>query len=263
MNELPSEIKTTFILAICMVMMFILFIIFVVVLYNRKRLLFAKEKQLQQVENDKKLLQKEIEQQKSLEHERERISHDMHDDLGAGISALKMQAQFIKHNFPENLQLQEDIDLMIKTSDDMNHSMREMLWSLNTGYNTLGEFIEYLNEYGNDFFRNTRMNFHMTEKDVIPETQMGAIKRRNLFLCLKEAMNNTLKHSQAENITINLQQSQKQLSVILSDDGIGIPIENDLGYGMLTMKKRMQQLNGTFDKIPVQKGTCLKFEVIL
>jgi two-component system sensor histidine kinase DesK len=119
-------------------------------MYNRRQLLYLKEKQLKESEHQNQLLQKELEKQKSIEAERERISHDMHDDLGAGISALKLQAEFLKQR-AENDDLKNDIDELLKTSEEMNLSMREMLWSLNSGNDTLGSFIDYSKMYAQNF----------------------------------------------------------------------------------------------------------------
>ncbi|WP_312903048.1 sensor histidine kinase, partial [Chryseobacterium taichungense] len=135
MKQIPEDIKLTYIVIALIMISFVAFIIFVVLMYNRKQLLYLKEKQLNESEYQNQLLQKELEKQKSIEKERERISHDMHDDLGAGISALKLQAEFLKQR-AEDDNLKNDIDELLKTSEEMNISMREMLWSLNAGNDT-------------------------------------------------------------------------------------------------------------------------------
>jgi two-component system sensor histidine kinase DesK len=76
--------------------MFVGFIILVVMVYKKKQAAFINEKLLQEIEHRNVILEKELEIQKKIQEERERISHDMHDDLGAGISALKLQAEFLK-----------------------------------------------------------------------------------------------------------------------------------------------------------------------
>jgi two-component system sensor histidine kinase DesK len=96
MNELPHEIKLTYIIAIFVMLLFVGFIIVVVFVYNKKQLIQQQEIIIKESEFQNKLLQKEIERQKSIHLERERISQDMHDDLGAGISAIKLQAEFLK-----------------------------------------------------------------------------------------------------------------------------------------------------------------------
>ena len=115
MKELPQEIKLTYIIAIIVMFIFVCFIIMVVFIYNKKQLIQQQEDQIRVSEFKNQLLQKELERQKAIQLERERISQDMHDDLGAGISAIKLQAEFLKHK-SSNVKLQEDIEQIIKTS---------------------------------------------------------------------------------------------------------------------------------------------------
>jgi len=261
MKELPEEFKTTYILAIVIMMFFAGFIIFVVLMYNRKQLLFLKEKQLKESEHQNQLLQKELEKQKLLEKERERISHDMHDDLGAGISALKLQAEFLKQVIQDD-NLKNDIDDLLKTSEEMNLSMREMLWSLNSGNDTLGSFIEYSKQYAHHFLKKTKIQLNIEEENIAFETLIATEQRRNLFLCLKEALNNAYKHSKCNQIIISFAQEHKKFIMKISDNGIGIHHEKPEGNGLRSMKRRMQEQGGHC-KVVTDQGTHLFFKIEL
>jgi two-component system, NarL family, sensor histidine kinase DesK len=256
-----NEIKLTYIIITIVMMFFIGFIIFVVLMYNRKQLLYLKEKQLKEAEHQNQLLQKELEKQKSIEQERERISHDMHDDLGAGISALKLQAEFLKQK-AEDGELKNDIDELLKTSEEMNLSMREMLWSLNSGNDTLGSFIDYSKMYGYNFLKKTQIQFITENKDIIPETTISTEQRRNLFLCLKEALNNAYKHSQADQLKLSFTQDGDLFTMKISDNGIGISQEEPQGNGLRNMKRRMYDQNGNCEVL-TENGTHLLFRINL
>ncbi|MCF2221813.1 two-component sensor histidine kinase [Chryseobacterium sp. PS-8] len=259
MNYL-DKIKLTYVIAVIVMMLFIAFIIFVVLMYNRKQLLYLKEKQLN-AEHQNQLLQKELENQKSIEAERERISHDMHDDLGAGISALKLQAEFLKQR-AENDDLKNDIDELLKTSEEMNLSMREMLWSLNSGNDTLGSFIDYSKMYAQNFLKKTKILLLTESEDVVLETIIPTEQRRNLFLCLKEALNNAYKHSQSNQIKLSFIQKDKEFMMKISDNGIGINHEKSEGNGLRNMKRRMQEQNGHCE-VTTENGTHLFFRIDL
>lgn len=262
MKNLPLEIKIVYITAIIVVMLFVLFIIFVVLTYNRKQLLYLKEKQLKEAEYQNQLLQKELEKQKMLEQERERISHDMHDDLGAGISALKLQAEFIKQKASDD-DLQNDIDELLKTSEEMNISMREMLWSLNSGNDTLGSFIDYAIIYTGNFLKKTKIVLHSECEDIITETSVSTEMRRNLFLCLKEAVNNVYKHSHANTLKLSFSQEKNSFFMRISDNGTGIQDEESKGNGLRNMKRRMNELSGECTVVSENPGTCLVFKITL
>jgi len=261
MKNLPIEIKIVYITAAIVTMLFVGFIVFVVLMYNRKQLLNLKERQLKESEYQNQLLQKELEKQKLIEKERERISHDMHDDLGAGISALKLQAEFLKQR-AENDDLKNDIDELLKTSEEMNVSMREMLWSLNSGNDTLGSFIDYAKIYAQNFLKKSKILIITESRDIAEETAISTEQRRNLFLCLKEALNNAYKHSKSDRIKLSFTQKDKEFIMTISDNGIGINDEKSEGNGLRNMKRRMQEQKGHCE-ITTQNGTHLLFRIEL
>lgn len=151
MNHLPEQVKFMFLIALIILMMFAGFIVMVVMVYKKKQLVFQKERLLQDIQYRNQLLEKELEIQRKVQEERERISHDMHDDLGAGISALKLQAEFIKQKVDDQ-SIKADVDDLLKTAGEMNLSMREMLWSLNSTNDNLGNFMQYVVQYAEGFF---------------------------------------------------------------------------------------------------------------
>ena len=199
---LDKSVITLYISAVMLVMILLLFVLFTVVTYKRKQLISLKESQLRESEHQNQLLQKELEKQKLIEMERERISHDMHDDLGAGISALKLQAEFLKQKAKDE-DLITDINELLKTSEEMNISMREMLWSLNSGNDTIGSFVEYAKMYAFNFLKKTNIELITEVNGIVSETMLTTDQRRNLFLCLKEALNNAYKHSQSNKLKLS------------------------------------------------------------
>lgn len=260
MKSLPSEIKLIFLIALLLVVLLVAFTIFIVFMYNRKQLLYLKEQQLKEAEYQNQLLQKELEKQKMLEQERERISHDMHDDLGAGISALKLQAEFLKQK-AEDDDLQNDIDELLKTSEEMNISMREMLWSLNSGNDTLGSFVDYAILYTGNFLKKTKIVVQSEYEGIIAEKPISTEMRRNLFLCLKEAVNNVYKHSHANILKLSFSQEGNNFSMKISDNGIGISEVHKQGNGLRNMKRRMSELSGECHIITENPGTSMVFKI--
>ncbi|WP_336686618.1 sensor histidine kinase [Chryseobacterium bernardetii] len=262
MKQLPDTIRLTYIIAAILLIIFVVFIVLVIILYNKKQIFFIQQQRLKEAEHQNQLLQKELEQQRSIEKERERISHDMHDDLGAGISALKLQAEFLKYKIEDN-ELQNDIEELLKTSKEMNISMREMLWSLNSGNDTLGSFIEYAILYAGSFLKKTKIVFHSECEDIISDTPISTELRRNLFLCLKEAVNNVYKHSEATVLKLSFFQNRNKFLMTIEDNGIGIPDNQPPGNGLRNMKRRMNETEGDCHILSASSGTSLTFEVKL
>lgn len=259
MNELPHEIKLTYIIAIIVMLLFVGFIIMVVFVYNKKQLIQQQENQIKESEFQNQLLQKELERQKAIQLERERISQDMHDDLGAGISAIKLQAEFLKYKIPKDAYI-EDIEAIISTSEDMNVAMREILWSLNSQNDTIGNFIEYTSLYVERFLDKTNITLQLDTKILESETNLPVKARRNLFLVVKEAVHNVYKHSQAKNINIQFNQTATNFKIQVIDDGIGLSDEIKKGNGLTNMELRMKAIEGVFEVVPKESGTYLSFQ---
>lgn len=262
MKQLPDTIRLTYIIAVILLITFVFFIVLIVILYNKKQLFFIQQQQLKEAEHQNQLLQKELEKQKSIEQERERISHDMHDDLGAGISALKLQAEFLKQK-AKNDDLQSDIDELLKTSEEMNLSMREMLWSLNSGNDTLGSFIDYAIQYADNFLKRTKIKLWSESIDIMSDTPISTELRRNMFLCLKEAINNAYKHSHAQSLKLSFSQEKNVFSMRISDDGHGIPDGHPEGNGLRNMKRRMKEQNGECHIVKEGPGTQILFKTTI
>lgn len=262
MKQLPDPIRLTYIIAAILLIIFVVFIVLIIILYNKRQIFFIQQQRLKEAEHQNQLLQIELEQQKSIEKERERISHDMHDDLGAGISALKLQAEFLKYKIEDN-ELQSDIDELLKTSEEMNISMREMLWSLNSGNDTLGSFVDYSILYTGNFLKKTKVVLHSECGNSIADTPISTELRRNLFLCLKEAVNNVYKHSQATALKLSFSQNENKFLMSIEDNGTGIPDSRSEGNGLRNMKRRMSEVEGECYILSNSAGTRLTFEVTL
>lgn len=259
---MPEQVKLMFLIAIVILMTFVGFIVMVVMVYKKKQLVFQKEKLLQEIQFRNGILEKELEIQKKVQEERERISHDMHDDLGAGISALKLQAEFIKQKVEDEM-IKADVDDLLKTAGEMNLSMREMLWSLNSNNDTLGNFIQYLTIYSENFFKKTEIEIKIDRKVDHPEKQLNAETRRHLFLCAKEALNNIYKHSQARSLSIFFLLEKDIFTLEIIDNGIGIQNKKKSGNGLYNMVRRMNSIEGSFKIKPSKKGLHLLFQVQL
>ena len=263
MKNLPFEIKLTYIIAIIVMVFFVAIFILVVFLYNRRQLFYIKEKQLKEAEYQNQLLQKELERQKSIEAERERISHDLHDDMGAGISALKLQTEFLKEKLKDNLSLQKDLDELLKTAKDMNLSMREMLWNLNRTNDTLQSLVQYITTYSENYFGKTKIKLVLQNNLSLDDLPISSDLRWHLFLCVKESLNNIYKHSEAKNVLIKFEQVGKQFILEIEDDGIGLQNAQNQGNGFINMNNRMQQSCGKFDILQSEKGLYLRFSLTL
>ena len=118
--------------------------------------------------------------------------------------------------------------------------------------------MRYTENYANHYFHKSDVKITFTQNDITNK-EISAEKRRNLFLCTKEALNNILKHSEAKNVNINFHQEENHFTVTVSDDGKGFIKDFVAGNGLANMKTRMKDCAGEFKVLENQKGTVLQF----
>ena len=123
--------------------------------------------------------------------------------------------------------------------------------------------VAYIRSYAVEFFESTAIDCYFSMPASIPHKEISGEKRRNMFLSVKEALNNVLKHSQSSVVKINVVVNDR-LIIEIQDDGVGINMEKlrKFGNGLNNMKKRMASINGEFD-IENQEGTRTTFALVL
>lgn len=124
--------------------------------------------------------------------------------------------------------------------------------------------ISYIHHYALDFFEDAGINQQIVLPERIPGIELSAIFRRSVFLIVKEAIHNTVKHSGAGNVLIRIFLEESCLCIYIQDDGKGSSISNNNGGdGMKNMKGRAELLGGTFTVIQSSKGFAVQVMVPL
>lgn len=206
----------------------------------------------------------EIEKQEkeaSLNLERERIAFDMHDELGAGLSAIKLQSEILKKQHGSGFNA-EELDNLITISDHMSRSMREMLWSINPDHDNLKNFEEYCIRYAEEYFERTSISFQHISNVQDPESSLYAEVRYNLLLILKEGFHNCAKHSQANLVILTINANSRFIHLIIKDNGIGLLPDAPEGYGLKSIRKRVEKLKGEVLFHSQGQGTQIDVRII-
>jgi signal transduction histidine kinase len=181
---------------------------------------------------------------KAKEEERRRIIADLHDDVGGGLSTIRMISDLITGQTEHALKLEQYAVKISGITKDVTQRMNTIVWALNSENDTLQNLCEYIREYGFGFFENSSIKFSSNLVEASANVQLSGLQRKNLFLVVKECLNNVYKHSDAKNTWINIQFSDKLLSLEIHDDGKGITNEKTLGNGLKNIQKRMREING-------------------
>lgn len=198
---------------------------------------------------EKKLEEKRAEQRSNevLLKERDRISADLHDDIGSTLSSISIYNDLIKtqvnsptskiNTFSEKISEQIK-ELMMNTED--------IIWSLKIGKQGHQNIDKRIHEYAAELLEIKNIKLHIKISEDTDSKLQHPQLRRNVLMIIKEAMNNASKYSQAKTFSISMTITQNTLLLDISDDGIGFELEKTvLGDGVDNIKNRCASMNGT------------------
>ena len=231
--------------------------------YKNKRDLIEriKERERLKLENERKEFEKQVAILEAKQQERNRISADMHDELGSGVTAIRLMSEIVKTKMKENTL--PEIEKISHSANELINKMNTIIWTMVSSNDTLESLIAYIRAYAVEFFENTPIECHFNIPSTISSFDLSGEKRRNIFLSVKEALNNALKHSHATTVTISFAIDQK-LIIEISDNGVGIDLDKirKFGNGLQNMRKRITSIAGEL-RIENHQGTRTIFELEL
>jgi signal transduction histidine kinase len=224
---------------------------------NRRELVERiQEQEALKLDVEKKDFEKQIDIIKAQQEERNRISADMHDDLGAGMTTIRLYSELAKRRITDTPI--PEIEKISSSANELLNKMNAIIWSMSSSNDSLGNMVAYIRSYSLEYFEDTGINCRISIPEHLPNIVVSGEIRRNVFLVVKEALNNVLKHSRATEVTITLEKVSGGLKLFIQDNGTGINFEKlrQFGNGLKNMQKRMDDIHIHFS-IENNNGTLI------
>ena len=209
---------------------------------NRKELIERiKEQEALKLAAEKQIFETKIAILNAQQEERNRISTDMHDDLGAGVTAIRLFSELAKRRLGK--ETIPEIEKISSSANELLNNMNAIIWTMNSSNDSFGNMVAYIRSYAIEYFENTGINCTVNIAADLPNIAVNGAIRRNVFLVVKEALNNVLKHSKATEVILVLKKEHTIISLLIQDNGTGIDFENlrRFGNGLKNMKARMNK----------------------
>lgn len=200
-----------------------------------------------------------------LERMRNRLSRDLHDDIGSTLSSINMLSRTAQSNLHLN-----DHDKTTTSLEKINErttrlldSMRDIIWNIQSGNDNLREVMSRMREYASTVLEAKLINysFHFPDDTLDHELKMEI--KNNLYLIFKEAVNNLSKYSGASFAEFTLRLEEKHIYLVIEDNGKGFD-EHEIVHkgGLMNMRSRTAELKGRID-IHSIKGNGTRIEVMV
>ena len=159
----------------------------------------------------------QMEQQHAIERDRARIAKDIHDDVGAGLTQITLLTELARR---EPDQTGNNLERISDSARTLTKAMDEIVWAVDPQHDTLIGLMDYISAYAEDFLRTAGIRCRMDLPVSLPQARVDAELRYNLFLALKEALNNLVKHAKATEVWLRLQVDAKSFTLVV-EDGFG------------------------------------------
>ena len=225
--------------------------------YKTKKELIEKVKieQTMRLAQEKKEFETKLAVIQAQQDERSRISADMHDELGAGVTAIRLMSELAKRRLVD--QSIPEIEKISMSANELMNKMNTIIWSMNATNDSLANLIAYMRAFAIEHFENSSIDCTVEIPEHIPDIEISGEKRRNIFLVVKEALNNAMKHSKTSRLLLKIM-IEDELRIEIHDFGQGIQTEKmrQFSNGLTNMQRRMESIGGTI-WIKKENGTVV------
>lgn len=217
-----------------------------------------------------------LEQESAVERERARIARNIHDDLGASLTRISLLTQMARRDgpAPENPLLHQ----IYETVRQITRSMDEIVWAVNPKNDHLDGLATYLVGYAQSFLTVAGIRCRLDLPAHLPAVALTSQTRHNLYLCLKESLNNVVKHSGADEVTIAMRTEGDRFTMLITDNGRqpvpagvnganGHCAEHGLrvssGHGLRNIVQRVVEMGGTHEFTPARDGQGARLAICI
>ena len=182
-----------------------------------------------------------LERQHAVERERTRIARDIHDDLGASLNLIAVLGDLAKKEKTD-----ERIEKMSVTARQAVKSLDEIVWAVNPRNDTLAHLIDYAGQFATNYLRAAGIRCLLDVPEQMSGCEVAADVRHNLFLVVKEALQNIVKHSRATEVWLRVNVTDKKLCVVIQDNGCGFESasQDPWADGLRNMRERLVEIGG-------------------
>jgi len=179
---------------------------------------------------------------------RNKISQDLHDDIGATLSSIQIYGELAGSTLEKDTgQSKKMIGEMTVQTKDLMSRMSDVIWSMKPVEDDKSSFSNRLKNFSNELLAPKSIKCLIDIDEQLNRQITDPVSRKNILLIIKEAMNNVAKYSQAASCSVLFKEENGLAVLTIADDGKGMDTENSVkGNGLDNMKKRTESLKGKY-----------------
>jgi signal transduction histidine kinase len=204
-------------------------------------------------------------QQLALEKQRNKITADLHDDIGASLSSLQVNsivAHELLHHHPDRAQ--KVLEKIASQSKNLSESIGDIIWSMKPGKDEFMTMSSRIRNFANDIMGDTHIHYQINIDEEANSQITDITVRKNIVFITKEAINNVVKYSKATTLLVTLNMEPDNVVLNIRDNGIGFEPRLQGGNGIANMKRRAEEIAGEWKlETAPKQGTRINIKIPL
>jgi len=205
------------------------------------------------------------EQERALERERGRIAQDLHDDLGSLLARISLLSGLARQDKNDPNQVLTHVNKIGQAADETVRALEEIVWAVRPGSDSLQSLVEYVAHFSNELFEGNGTRCRLDLPHDLPAMPLPPEMRHNIFLVVKEALTNVLKHTNAKEVHVQAKAVADQLEFIVQDNGSGFDpakiSQESKRNGLANMHRRAETMGGQLTVTSTPQGTTVRLVV--
>lgn len=199
--------------------------------------------------------------QKNHQLELDRISRDLHDEIGSTLSSISILGDSTLQNLPSNMS-QARLATISERARQVMDTMSDIIWSVNSRNDTMANVLQRMKEFAIEILESQGITLHFEADETVQSLNMSMEMRRDFYLVFKEAVNNAAKYSRASEVRVRVSAGNGILSLEVRDNGRGFnPSQVNSGNGLLNMHRRAERMGGKLEiESEAGAGTSVLFK---
>jgi len=206
-----------------------------------------------------------LEREHAVERERARIAQDLHDDLGSSLTRISLLSGLARQDRGNTDQVDIHVNKIYQSAAQTLRALEEIVWALRPGSDTLQSLADYIAHFANEFSESDRLRCRLDLPADLPPVALPPEMRHNIFLIVKEALTNSLKHSGAREALVQAKVAGQSLEILIHDDGRGFDSAAVAkGNGLGNMRRRAEAMHGALSiESGAKTGSTIRLTVQL
>ena len=187
----------------------------------------------------------QAERLRALAQERARIARDLHDDLGSSLTEISLLATTSPGLELPAEERSERLGMIAGKSRSIIHALDEIVWAVDPQRDTLASAARYLASYVEEYLAGLNVACRVQIPNTFPDEVVSGEVRHDLFLAVKEALNNAVRHGGATEIGFSVRLFEDGIQISIKDNGAGFdPSVRTQGHGLANLRSRLEKLDG-------------------